>query len=91
MYIKIKFLILIINVFIVFELMSSPDGKAFGNIPYIPLMKRRETVVRTLIKDKNKKMIGIEFPLLSNKFFIIITYCIAILTQEKNKMSTCID
>jgi len=64
-----------------FELRNLPEGKDLGKILYISARNKNNAIPKRLINETNKKIIEMEFPLLSNNFFIIFIYCIVILTQ----------
>jgi hypothetical protein len=64
-----------------FELRKLPEGKDLGKILYISVRNKNNVILRRLINEINKKVIVMELPLFSNNLFIIIIYCIVILTQ----------
>jgi len=64
-----------------FELINLPAGKDLGKILYISVKNNNNVILRRLINEINKKIIEMELPLFSNNLFIIIIYCIVILTQ----------
>jgi len=50
-------------VFIIFELISFPEGSDFGKILYILLINMKNVVITRDIKERNRKITEIVFPL----------------------------
>ena len=47
----------------IFELISFPEGSDFGKILYILLRNMKKVIINRDIKDRNRKITEMEFPL----------------------------
>jgi|TARA_B100000809_G_C14787336_1_gene405289 hypothetical protein len=47
----------------IFELISFPEGSDFGKILYILLRNMKKAIINRDIKDRNRKITEMEFPL----------------------------